>query len=404
MNVLVLNSGSSSIKFQFFAMQGGEGGAVRAKGAVERIGESSGKFEYENEKGAEFKREDAVPDHDAGLRLVMEALTHADHGVLASTDEIEAVGHRVVHGGERFHAPTSINDEVEQAIEAHIPLAPLHNPPNLTGIRTARKLIPNAEQVAVFDTAFHQTMPPHAYMYAFPYELYEQAGVRRYGFHGTSHAYVSRELCKLMGREVEDVNLISAHLGNGASMAAVAGGRCVDTSLGMTPLAGLIMGTRTGDFDPAILFYLARERGYSLEEMDQLVNKESGLKGICGSNDLRDVHDKAASGDERAALALEMLAYRNRKYFGGYFAALGRVDAIVFTAGVGENDDRVRELSLQGLSGLGVHVDPERNQAGGGRFKAPGRISTDDSPVQVWVVPTNEELEIARQTYTALRA
>jgi acetate kinase len=256
----------------------------------------------------------------------------------------------------------------------------------------------------VFDTAFHQSMPPHAYMYAFPYELYEQAGVRRYGFHGTSHAYVSRELCKLMGREVEDVNLISAHLGNGASMAAVAGGRCVDTSLGMTPLAGLIMGTRTGDFDPAILFYLARERGYSLEEMDELVNKESGLKGICGSNDLRDVHDKAASGDERAALALEMLAYRNRKYFGGYFAALGRVDAIVFTAGVGENDDRVRELSLQGLSGLGVHVDPERNQAGGGRFKAPGRISTDDSPVQVWVVPTNEELEIARQTYTALRA
>jgi len=399
MKILVLNSGSSSIKYQFFLMQPDGTGRVLAAGLVERIGEETSDLKYTRMAGEEpetIKSERPVADHEQGLRLVIESLSAPEHGVIADTGEIDAVGHRVVHGGERFQAPTVIDDEVEQAIEAHIPLAPLHNPPNLAGIRVARALMPHALQVAVFDTAFHQSMPEEAYMYALPYELYSELGVRRYGFHGTSHQYVAKVTAELLGKPLEQCNLITAHLGNGASMAAVQNGKCVDTSLGMTPLAGLVMGTRTGDFDPAILFYLAERKDLTMEELDTLVNKHSGLKGLCGHNDLRDVHKQIEQGDARAALALKLMTYRNKKYIGSYFAALGRVDAIVFTAGVGENDHEVRRLSLEGLEHFGVILDEARNA---GRCTEPTRISADASAVHVWVVPTDEELEIARQTF-----
>lgn len=399
MKILVLNAGSSSIKFQLFRMMPDGSGQVLAAGLVERIGEAVSGLKYTrlNGSGEETETsEQPVPDHDAGLRLVIAALSAKDTGVIASTAEIDAVGHRVVHGGEEFHAPSVIDDAVLEAIERNSPLAPLHNPPNLTGIRVARALIPGALQVAVFDTAFHQSMPEEAFMYALPYELYTELKVRRYGFHGTSHGYVAAEAARLLGKPLAECNLITAHLGNGASMAAVLNGKCVDTSLGMTPLAGLVMGTRTGDFDPAILFYLAERKGLGIPELDDLVNKQSGLKGLCGYNDLRDIHARIAQGDKRASLALKLMTYRNKKYVGAYFAVLGRVDAIVFTAGVGENDSEVRRLSLEGLEHLGVVLDAERNA---GRCKESKRISADSSTVQVWVIPTNEELEIARQTF-----
>ncbi len=403
MKILVLNSGSSSIKFKLYEMTA-ERSEVLAAGLVERIGEDVGKLKYVRyEDGAETakrEREEAVADHAVGLEAVIADITDAETGVIAATSEIEAVGHRVVHGGEAFSAPTVVDDAVEAAIEQQIPLAPLHNPANLTGVRVARRLIAHAPQVAVFDTAFHQTMPPKAYMYALPYELYEQHGVRKYGFHGASHQYVARKTASLIGKPADACNIITAHLGNGASMAAVENGRCVDTTLGMTPLAGLIMGTRTGDFDPAILFYLARTMGMSLDELDAMVNKQSGLKGVCGANDLRDIHAMADKGEAKAKLALEMLAYRNRKYFGAFFAVLGKVDAIAYTAGVGENDAWVRLHSLAGLEPLGVVVDPQLND---NRFSEPARISAPESAVQVWVTPTDEELEIANQTMDVLR-
>ncbi|TVM17683.1 acetate kinase [Oceanidesulfovibrio indonesiensis] len=403
MKILVLNSGSSSIKFKLYEMGSAEEGKVLASGLAERIGEATSTLKYKRHEpnGQETARSwnDPLPDHDTGLKMIIEALADPEAGVVASTDEIAAAGHRVVHGGEAFSAPTVVNDDVVAAIKQHIPLAPLHNPANLDGIRVARQLMPKASQVAVFDTAFHQTMPPEAYMYAMPYELYKEQGVRKYGFHGTSHKYVARQTARLAGVPYDQANLITAHLGNGASMAAIKNGRCIDTSLGMTPLAGLIMGTRTGDFDPAILFYLNRQTGMTLDEMDELVNKKSGLKGICGHNDLRDVHKEAEAGNERAKLALSMLAYRNKKFFGSYFAALGRLDAIAFTAGVGENDDWVRAASLADMDHLGIVVDPKRNE---GRFSEPTLISADSSAVQVWVVPTDEEYEIARETFEVL--
>lgn len=399
MKILVLNSGSSSIKYQLFRMEPDGSGQVWASGVVERIGEESGSFKYTRMTGEAPETstvEGRVEDHEAGLRMVIAALAAPGTGVLQAATEIDAVGHRVVHGGERFQAPTIIDDAVEQAIEEHIPLAPLHNPPNLAGIRVARALIPNALQVAVFDTAFHQTMPEKAYMYALPYELYTELGVRRYGFHGTSHQHVAGVAARMLDKPLEQCNLITAHLGNGASMAAIKNGKCVDTTLGMTPLAGLVMGTRSGDFDPAILFYLAEQKGLGIEEMDELVNKHSGLKGLCGHNDLRDVHAQIEQGDARAALALKLMTYRNKKYIGAYFAVLGRVDAIVFTAGIGEHDAEVRRLSLEGLEHFGVFLDQGRNAV---QSREPMRISADAGSVQVWVIPTDEELEIARQTF-----
>ncbi|MBU1610644.1 MAG: acetate kinase, partial [Proteobacteria bacterium] len=340
--------------------------------------------------------------HAHGLCLIIDLLVDPENGVIGDANEIAGVGHRVVHGGERFSDPVLVTDEVIRAIEDTVPLAPLHNPPNLAGITTAMALFTQVPHVVVFDTAFFQTMTPEAYLYALPYALYTDLGIRRYGFHGTSHRFVSAECARLMGTTPAKINCITIHLGNGCSMTAVRGGKAVDTSLGMTPLAGLIMGTRSGDVDPAILTFLHREKGLSVEEIDTLLNKESGLKGICGQNDMRDIHaaiDRADESSPRAQLALDMACYRNRKYLGEYLAVLGRTDAVVFTAGIGENDAVVRAKTLQGLEHLGITLDPAKNTAKNSEARA---IHADNSPVAVWVIPTNEELEIARQTCTVL--
>ncbi|OGR34599.1 MAG: acetate kinase [Desulfovibrionales bacterium GWA2_65_9] len=402
MNILVINTGSSSLKYQLFDMAGP---TVLASGLVERIGESRAKLMHKKRPGQDgegaLTREEAMPDHGAAMRAVITLLTDPEHGVIKDTSEINAVGHRVVHGGEHFHASTLVDADVMDAIRACVPLAPLHNPANLIGLETAQALFPGVPQVAVFDTAFHQTMPPKAYLYALPYELYTELNVRRYGFHGTSHRFVAGEAARMLGKAPEDTNLITVHLGNGSSICAVKGGKSVDTSLGMTPLAGVIMGTRSGDIDPAIIFYLAERKGYSLGEIDDILNKKSGLKGICGMNDMRDIHKAVAEGDVQARLALDMFGYRNRKYIGSYMAVLGRVDAIVFTAGIGENDPVSRELSCRGLTALGVELDHERNQS---PERGARDIGAAGSQVRVMVIPTNEELEIARQTGEVLRA
>ncbi|WP_022662466.1 acetate kinase [Paucidesulfovibrio longus] len=397
MKILVINAGSSSIKYQMLDMTDE---AVLASGLVERIGEPTGKLVYkafpDSDQESKTVLEQPIPDHETGMKLVIELLTDADKGVIKDISEITAVGHRIVHGGDKFHAPSLVDDVVEQAIEDTAPMAPLHNMAHLAGIRTAKALFPGVPQVVVFDTAFHQTMPPEAYMYALPYEMYEKQRVRRYGFHGTSHKYVSGEAARLMGKAPEECNVITLHLGNGCSMSAVKGGECVDTSMGLTPLAGLIMGTRCGDVDPAVYAFLERSQGLTLSEIDSIMNKRSGLLGICGMNDMRDIHAAIEKGDEKAALALNMVTYRNRQYIGSYMASLGgKVDAIVFTAGIGENDDIVRAKTVEGLEAMGIKLDPAKNA---GRATEPKAVHAADSRVQIWVIPTNEELEIARQT------
>ena len=396
MKTLVINSGSSSIKFQLLDMTDE---SVLATGLIERIGEREGVIKCtlrpKTERQLVISRQEEIADHQQGMRRAIDLLIDPDQGVIGDRSEISAIGHRVVHGGESFKRPTTIDATVMAAIENNIPLAPLHNPANLDGIRVAMEILPGVAQVAVFDTAFHQSIPPRAYQYALPYELYEQLRVRRYGFHGTSHQYVAGECARLMGRSPEDVNLISIHLGNGCSMTAVEKGKSVDTTLGLTPLEGLVMGTRSGDVDPAIHAFLARNRGMNIDQIDQMLNKESGLKGLCGLNDMRDIHAAIASGNERAALALDVQTYRNRKYIGAYMAVLGHVDAIVFTAGIGENDGVVREKSLMGLEAFGIILDREVNAK---RASGPVLLSSSASRVQVWVIPTNEELAIARQT------
>ncbi len=366
MTVLVVNSGSSSIKYQLIEVESEE---VVASGLVERIGEPDG-----------------PPDHESALRAVL-----ADLGPELS---VSAVGHRVVHGGDQFSEPVIIDDEVEQTIEELVPLAPLHNPANLEGIRTARRVFPDVPHVAVFDTAFHATLPPQAYTYAIDRDVAKTYGIRRYGFHGTSHAYVSRAAARLIGRPVDDCRVIVLHLGNGASAAAVRNGTSVETSMGLTPLEGLVMGTRTGDIDAGVVFHLRREAGMSIDEIDAVFNRKSGMLGLAGANDLREVHKLADAGDAQAALALEAYCHRLRKYVGAYLAVLGGADAIAFTAGVGENDARVRAAALDGLQALGITVDPQRNASLSRDARV---ISPDDSPVAVLVVPTDEELEIARQ-------
>ena len=333
------------------------------------------------------------------MLLAVNLLTDSQDGVIANCDEIAAIGHRVVHGGEDFHQPTFITGTVLAAIEKNIPLAPLHNPANLDGIRVAQKLFAGVPQIAVFDTAYHQTIPSHAYHYALPYEIYEQHRVRRYGFHGTSHKFVAGECAALMGKPLSQLNLISIHLGNGCSMTAIKNGESVDTTLGLTPLEGLVMGTRSGDVDPALHAFLARNCGMDINAIDQMLNQESGLKGLCGLNDMRDIHDAIAAGNERAKLALAIQTYRNKKYVGAYMAVLGRVDAIIFTAGIGENDETVRELTLQGLEGYGISMDLTVNNQ---RIKIPTLLSTSESRVQVWGIPTNEELAIALEAKTVL--
>ncbi|WP_395573201.1 acetate kinase [Streptomyces sp. BK79] len=393
--VLVLNSGSSSVKYQLLDMRGGDRLAV---GLVERIGEDSARLKHTPSGGESREWSGEIPDHDAALKAVAAEL--AKDGLGLDSPELAAIGHRVVHGGLRFTEPTVVDDAVLAEIERLIPVAPLHNPANLTGIRTARALRPDLPQVAVFDTAFHTTMPESAARYAIDVETADAHRVRRYGFHGTSHAYVSRETARLLGRAPEDVNVIVLHLGNGASASAVRGGRCVDTSMGLTPLEGLVMGTRSGDVDPAVIFHLMRVGGMSTDEIDTLLNKKSGLIGLCGDNDMREIRRRVDEGDERARLAFDIYIHRLKKYIGAYYAVLGRVDAVVFTAGVGENAAPVREAAVAGLEGLGLAVDGELNAV---RGDAARLISPVGARVAVAVVPTDEEMEIATQTYALVK-
>jgi acetate kinase len=386
--VLVVNTGSSSIKYQLFEM---DGQSVLASGLVERIGEAGAKLTHRAGDAEPLVVEDRIADHSDGFERVFKAFENAGGPIT----DLAGIGHRVVHGGERLTAPTLVDDATIQAIADQAALAPLHNPPNLLGIRITRASFPDTPQVAVFDTAFHQTMPPRAWRYALPRGLADELRIRRYGFHGTSHAYVTRKAAEHLGRPVAEVNLITLHLGNGASVAAVEGGRCIDTSMGLTPLEGLVMGTRSGDLDPAVVFYLHREARLSVDDIDDLLNKRSGMLGLAGANDMREVARLVAAGDQAAAEALDVYCYRIRKYVGAYAAALGRLDALVFTAGIGENNDTVRARVCQGLEGLGVKLHAKRNKARNGRART---ISADDSAVAVLVVPTNEELEIAEQT------
>jgi acetate kinase len=394
MMILVINSGSSSIKYQLFEMLGKK---VLASGLLEQIGEKTSRLKHktrqDNGDMQDLIKTDPVANHEEGFDRIMEAF--ASTGALRDSDELYGIGHRVVHGGDVFHKPTLITEAVIKSIREQIPLAPLHNPANLLGIEVTFARRPNIPQVAVFDTAFHQTIPPHAYRYALPYELAESLHIRRYGFHGTSHQYVAKTAAWYLQRPLEELNLITCHLGNGASVCAIRNGKSVDTSMGMTPLEGLIMGTRSGDVDPAVIFYLSRKTGRSLDELDELLNRESGMKGICGVNDMREIEELAGAGAMRARLALEMYCYRFKKYIGMYIAILGRIDALVFTAGVGENSDLVRSKACDNLSSLGIILDEHKNKEGAsGLFE----IQTEDSSVKILVIPTNEELEIAEQT------
>lgn len=395
--VLVLNSGSSSVKYQLLDMRDSSRLAV---GLVERIGEETSRLKHTPLTGGGQKREreEPIADHEAALKAVSAELT-AD-GLGLDSPELAAIGHRVVHGGLKFTAPTVVTDEVLAEIQRLVPVAPLHNPANITGIRTAQLLRPDLPQVAVFDTAFHTTMPESAARYAIDVATADQHRVRRYGFHGTSHAYVSRQTAKLLGKAPEDVNVIVLHLGNGASASAVRGGRCVETSMGLTPLEGLVMGTRSGDVDPAVVFHLARVGGMSIDEVDTLLNKKSGLVGLCGDNDMREIRRRIDEGDEAAALAFDIYIHRLKKYIGAYYAVLGRVDAVAFTAGVGENAAPVREAAVAGLEELGLVVDGELNAV---RSDETRLISPEYARVAVAVVPTDEELEIARQTYELVK-
>ena len=391
MRVLVINCGSSSVKYQLFEM---DSERLLARGIVEKIGEEVSVVSHTAD-GHQVRYEAKVPNHEEAFSHIRKALMEGEGAVLSSPEDIDAIGHRVVHGGEAFVESTLITDEVIAAIEEFCDLAPLHNPPNLVGIRLAAKVFPGRRHVAVFDTAFHQTMPKRSYVYALPYDLYKEGRIRRYGFHGTSHRFVSQRAAEILGIEREVFNCITCHLGNGCSMAAIKGGKCVDTSMGLTPLEGLVMGTRSGDIDPAIIFHLARQEGMSLDDIDKLLNKKSGLLGISGlSNDCRTLLGAAAT-NERAKLALEIFCYRVRKYVGAYLAVLGHTDAVVFTGGIGENAAAIRAQALEGLDELGIALDPEANRAAVGRE---ARISSSDSRIAVLVVPTNEELMIARDT------
>ena len=390
MKILVINAGSSSLKYQFMESDGGE---VFAKGLCERIG-IDGRLTHKVPGRENVVREIPMPTHNEAIQAVLDIMVDPQYGVIASTDEIAAVGHRVLHGGAAFTESCIIDDACIAAIEKCIPLGPLHNPANLMGIRACQKIMPNTPQVAVFDTAFHMTMPPKAYIYAIPYEYYEKDDVRRYGFHGTSHRYVSARAIELLGNP-EHSRVISCHLGNGSSLAAVVDGKVVDTSMGLGPLAGFPMGTRCGDIDATILEYLMGRYGYDIKEMLNILNKKSGVLGISGvSSDFRDLDDAAAAGNERAQLALDKFSYEVKKYIGAYAAAMGGVDAILFTAGIGENSADLRYDICKGLEYMGIKMDPEKNKVRGKE----ALVSTDDSKVKIFIIPTNEELMIAMDT------
>jgi acetate kinase len=398
MLVLVVNAGSSSLKYQLIDMTNEQ---VLARGIAERIGASGGRnasLTHEATGKDKIKVKAEMPNHQIAMRLVFDALTDPKTGAIGDVSEISAIGHRVVHGGESFSDSVVINKKVIDTVSRLSELAPLHNPPNLMGIEAAMQLMPDAPQVAVFDTAFHHTIPPHAYMYALPYELYSEHGIRRYGFHGTSHKYVASRARKMLeerGIPRENQRIVTCHLGNGVSSTAVKGGKSVDTSMGLTPVEGLVMGTRCGDIDPAIIPFLEKEMGYTADDIDNLINKKSGLLGVSGiSNDMRDIVSNAETGNERAKLALDLFCYRAKKYIGAYAAAMGGLDAIVFTAGIGEHSPSVRAAICDGLQFLGVKIDPEKNA----ECHCECDVSADETGPRVLVVPTNEELAIARET------
>ena len=392
MKIFVVNCGSSSIKYQLIDMKDE---SVIAKGLVERIGIEGSVLTHTPAGKDKVRLESAIPDHVDGIKKVLAALVDPNHGVIKSMDEIDAVGHRVVHGGEIFNESVVITDEVLKQIEDLSDMAPLHQPANVSGIRGCQKLMPNTPQVAVFDTAFHQTMPPVAYMFGVKYEEYKDYGIRKYGFHGTSHKYVSGVAAQLLGKDIKDTKIITCHLGNGSSITAVDGGKSVDTSMGFTPLDGVLMGTRTGSIDPAVVPVLMQKKGLDAAGVDKYMNKECGVLGVSGvSSDFRDLEDAAAKGNERAQLALDMFCYQVKRYVGAYAAAMGGVDAIVFTAGVGENDIHTRQQVCAGLEFLGVKLDADRNNVRGKVTE----ISAADSKVKVFLIPTNEELAIAQDT------
>ena len=393
MKILVINAGSSSLKYQLIDSESEE---VLAKGLCERIGIDGSAITHQKAGGDKVKTEVSMPDHTVAVQLVIEKLTDKECGVISSLKEIDAVGHRIVHGGEKFASSVILNDEVMKAIEECNDLAPLHNPANLIGINSCKKIMPDTPMVGVFDTAFHQTMPKKAYLYGLPLSYYEKYKVRRYGFHGTSHDFVSKRAAQILGKDVKDLKIIVCHLGNGASVSAVKYGESVDTSMGLTPLEGLIMGTRSGDLDPAIITFLAQKEGICAEEVIDICNKKSGVLGLSDglSSDFRDLAEAAAQGNETAQTALEAYAYRVGKYIGAYAAAMNGVDVIVFTAGAGENNAAVRELIGQYIGFLGTNIDPEKNKIRGEEVI----LSDEGARVTTMVVPTNEELAIARET------
>ena len=398
MNVLVINCGSSSLKFQLI---NAETEKVLAKGLCERIG-IDGRLTYQPAGGEKEKSDLAMPTHTEAIQFVIDALTNEKTGVVKSLDEIGAVGHRLVHGGEKFASSVVITDEVKKAVEECNDLAPLHNPANLIGVAACEKLMPGTPMVAVFDTAFHQTMPEKAYMYGLPYEYYEKYKVRRYGFHGTSHSFVSKRAAEVMGKSYDEVKTIVCHLGNGSSVSAVLNGKCVDTSMGLTPLEGLVMGTRSGDIDPAIMEFIAKKENLDIEGVMEVLNKKSGVFGISGglSSDFRDLTDAMNAGDKKAKIAMDVFSYRVAKYIGSYAAAMNGVDDIVFTAGIGENDDYVRQEVCKYLGYLGVDFDFEVNKGLRGKE---AELTKEGSKVKVFVIPTNEELAIARETLALVK-
>ncbi len=392
MKILVINAGSSSLKYQLLDTESGE---VLARGVAERIGLDASLIKHTRNSDGTVKIPVDMPNHKIAIQQVLRVLTAPDTGVIASMEEIEAVGHRVVHGGEKFAASARVTPAVKEAIRSCFVLAPLHNPPNMTGIEACEEAMPGVPQVAVFDTAFHQSMPPEAYTYAIPYELYKKLGIRRYGFHGTSHQYVAQRAAAMLGRKLEDLRIVTCHLGNGSSITAVRNGRSVDTSMGMTPLAGICMGTRSGDVDPAIAMLLMDREKLTAQQVDDILNKKSGMLGVSGiSSDFRDLYAASDAGNARATLALDIFKYQCRKIIGSYAAAMGGVDAIVFTAGVGENNDDVRLGACEGLGFMGVEIDPVKNATA----RTETDVSLPSSRVRVLVIPTNEELAIANET------
>ena len=393
MKVLVINCGSSSLKYQVLNMVNE---SLLAKGLVERIGMEGSVITHEKIGSEKVKTEVPMKDHKDAIAQVLAAVQDPEHGVVADMSEIGAVGHRVVHAGEKYAGSVLITEDVIEALEECVELAPLHNPPNLLGIAACQELMPDTPMVGVFDTAFHQTMPPHAYLYAIPYEYYEKYKIRRYGFHGTSHKYVAQKAAQMMNVNVNDLKLITCHLGNGASVSAIKHGRCINTSMGFTPLEGLVMGTRSGDIDPAIVTYIRQKENLPQGAVNEILNKKSGVLGISGvSSDFRDLEEAVKEGNERAALALRMFAQKVRFYIGAYIAEMNGVDAIVFTAGVGENDISMREIICTDLGNLGIKLDPIANKVRGKETE----ISAEDSKVKLFLIPTNEELMIARDTY-----